>query len=493
MPVINSHNGWDPLEEVWLGDVWPKNFYDDLAPDVRDAFHYLTDITKEDLDRTQKFLEDWGVTVRRPFIDPTRRDLYTGPGGRLYKPPISVRDTHCVIGNTLYVASPYAYEREVWGQVLDEYRKDPDIKIKTHPWVAGPSTVRLGRDLMFDRNMTQAYLTNRWDQQTKNIFLYEDWKKWVRTYPPEFQRDYRLHYTTNGGHYDGCFAPLRPGLLLTTKYFKDYELFYPGWDRINISDPTYSVVAQGKTREEFFKNNEKQWKMFKDNTVHSAVGKWQLPGDIAPLFNDYVNQYCKTWVGNFTETFFEVNILVLDHNNILCIGGHDSLFEEFAKRGITAHVTPFRARTFWDGGMHCNTVDIRRKGGCEDYFPDRGSKGIGICKSELPDDDFKLLRTHGPGSVPVRDRSSMQKPFLDIPTDDQIRQSQWQQKIAMKYGYKKQNTFEDDVVKRYGREGLINNNIIPNPGPRSHEGVKTEKLLRTMKNAGYGDPKGPAT
>ena len=458
MPVINSHNGWDPLEEVWLGDVWPKHFYDDLPPDVRDAFYFLTDMTKEDLDRTHKFLEDWGVIVRRPFIDENRKELYTGAGGRLYKPPIAIRDTQCVIGNTLYSASPFAYEKLCWEPILAEYRKDPDVTFKTRPWVSGPSTVRLGRDLMFDRGMTHQYLTGEWDQKMKNHFLFNDWQKWSRTYPPEFERNYRLHYTTNGGHYDGCFAPLRPGLLLTTKYFKDYDLFYPGWDRINVADPTYAVVHAGKTREEFFKSSEKQWKMFKANTVHSAVGKWMLPGDVAPTFNDYVNKYCMDWVGNFTETFFEVNILVLDPNNILCIGGHDSLFEEFARRGITAHVTPFRARTFWDGGMHCNTVDIRRRGGLQDYFPERGGYGVGIKKTELPDKDFRTLITMGPNATPICDETELQKPFLDIPTEEQIKQSMLRQAVnSSKPGI---SNYNQEMRRRFGLEQLQN----PKPG-----------------------------
>ena len=448
MPVINSHNGWDPLEEVWLGDCWPKSFYDDLEPDVRDAFHMLTDMTKEDLDRTHKFLEDWGVIVRRPFIDKTRKDLYVNSSGRLLKPPIAVRDTHCVVGNTMYSSSPYAYEKGCWGAILDEYKKDPDVKFKSRPWVGGPNTVRLGRDLMFDRNMTDSYLLNKWDQATKNQFLFDDWLKFSRVYPQEFQQDYRIHYTTNGGHYDGCFAPLRPGLLLTTKYFQDYELFYPGWDRINITDPTYAVVARGKTREELNMASQKQWQMFKDNNIHSALGKWQLPGDTAPSFNEYVNRYCKTWVGNFTETYFEVNILVLDPNNILCIGGHDSLFEDFAKRGITAHVTPFRARTFWDGGMHCNTLDIRRRGGKEDYFPDRGDNGIGICKTELPEEDWKTLITKGPGHVPIRPRSEYGRPFLDIPTDVQIKMSQLKSSVQADFAPNKRN-WDDELARQY--------------------------------------------
>ena len=402
MPVVNSHNGWDPLEEVWLGDVWPKSFYDDLEPDIRDAFHLLTDMTKEDLDNTQKFLEDWGVIVRRPFIDENRKDLYLNRQGKLFKPPISIRDTNCVIGNTLYSSSPYNYDAGCWEHVLKEYRKDPDVQFKTRPWIIGPSTTRLGRDIMFDRNMCPEYLESQWDQATKNRYLHNDWVRWKQMYPKAFEKDYRCHYTTNGGHSDGCFAPLRPGLILTTKYFKDYDLFYPGWDRISLADPTYSIVSQGKTMNQLRHMSDSDWLAFEQRALTAATGKWTLPGDVAPTFNEYVNKYCKSWVGNYLETYFEVNVLVLDPNNILCIGPHDSVFKALEGYGIKAHITPFRTRTFWDGGMHCITLDIRRRGELQDYFPERGDYGIGICKTELPDEDFQTLITEGPNSVPIR-------------------------------------------------------------------------------------------
>ena len=63
--------------------------------------------------------------------------------------------------------------------------------------------------------------------------------------------------------------------------------------------------------------------------------------------------------------------MVIDERNILCMGNHESLFEELDKRNITPHVVPFRTRSFWDGGLHCVTLDIIRDGELRDYYPDR--------------------------------------------------------------------------------------------------------------------------
>jgi hypothetical protein len=32
---------------------------------------------------------------------------------------------------------------------------------------------------------------------------------------------------------------------------------------------------------------------------------------------------------------------------------------------------PWRHRYFWDGGLHCITLDLYREGTQQDYFPDR--------------------------------------------------------------------------------------------------------------------------
>ena len=50
------------------------------------------------------------------------------------------------------------------------------------------------------------------------------------------------------------------------------------------------------------------------------------------------------------------------------LGENDKLFNYLSKKGINVHSVPFRTRTFWDGGVHCLTVDIKRNGKVEDYF-----------------------------------------------------------------------------------------------------------------------------
>ena len=55
--MINVHNNWDPLEEIWLGDTWPASFYDNLEGEIKDSFYQITEWSKEDLNVIQKKFE----------------------------------------------------------------------------------------------------------------------------------------------------------------------------------------------------------------------------------------------------------------------------------------------------------------------------------------------------------------------------------------------------------------------------------------------------
>lgn len=353
MNQILSYNSWDPLEEIWLGDVWPEHFYDDLDPEIRDAFYKITEITKEDLNAIQKKFEEFGVQVHRPIIG-NKESCLINDLGKLRKPPITPRDEGCVIGNKLYLGMA---AQRFWRHALDTYNKEQVvITQRMEEALMSANTARIGRDIIFDHlngdRVTEEFFFNRFDHLIN-----------------EFGNDYRIHFTTNGGHSDGCFATLRPGLLIATGYFSDYDLFFPGWEKINLLEPTYA------------KHNV-------NNSSGSGRGhkKWHITdtGNFVgtPHFNSYLERYCVDWIGDYTETYFEVNTVMLDDKNIMCLGYHEELFKKLDAHGITPHIVPFRARTFWDGGLHCLTLDIRRRAVLEDYFPNRGAYGAGIVSSE---------------------------------------------------------------------------------------------------------------
>lgn len=341
MPRVNSYTNWGRLEEVWLGDCYPAHFYDHLASEVRDVFYEITEKTQHDLKIIQRKLEEFDVVVQRPVYD--RVDNFLTFNDSLTRPEICPRDLYLVSGNS-FIGTDY---HGVWAPVLDQYRTDTECKVlPTIPYqylgkVCGANTVRVGQDIYLD-------LFHNYDRQSTLQQRIDEYHQQVA---PHFQ-DYRVHLLFNGGHVDGCFAVARPGLLITSRYYTDYDRTFPGWQHINIASPAFSTrqLQQGP----------------------SYNGKWWDTGStLNQTFNDHIVKHALDWVGNYTETYFEVNCLVIDEKNILMLGENEAVFRELEQHGITAHSLPFRTRTFWDGGLHCLTLDIRRQDTIIDLFPDR--------------------------------------------------------------------------------------------------------------------------
>jgi hypothetical protein len=328
LPIINSHNSWSQLEEVWLGDVYPASWYDHLEPAVRDVFQELTAITQEDLLAIQKTLESLDVIVKRPVyanIDDYLTD------GILTKPQICPRDQFVVVGNTLWYHCDHI---RPWQSTVDQYIKDSNssAKVNYNICINGANVVRVGRDIIIDRD----------------VFDFE----YANTFP-----DYRVQLVNNGGHMDGCFAILKPGLILANHYFDDYERTFPDWEIIMLDNPTYSAAPNTGYQQPYPVYNGKFW----DPAVNTNR-----------TFNDHIVKHALDWVGDYRETYFELNCLIINERNVVMLSKNERLAEDLEKRNITVHWVPFRTRSFWDGAMHCLTVDIRRQSTIEDFFPERG-------------------------------------------------------------------------------------------------------------------------
>lgn len=341
MLKVNSYTNWGRLEEAWLGDCYPAHFYDHLESEVRDVFYNLTEKTQEDLAVIQRKLEEFDVVVQRPVYNDINQ--YLSATGTLTKPQITPRDHFLATGNTLLIDPGVT----AWDHALEQYRADPLVNLQNNPknlilgQVCGANSVRVGRDIYLDlfhnynRHSTAEQQLQEYRQQVAPLF-----------------EDYRVHLLFNGGHVDGCFAVVKPGVLLTSKYFDDYDRTFPGWDKIDISTPEFSqtVCREGP-------GHNGKW--------------WDTTASPSRAFNNHIINHALNWVGNYTETYFEVNCLVIDEKNILMLGENEAVFRALEQHGITAHSLPFRTRTFWDGGLHCLTLDIRRQDTRIDLFPDR--------------------------------------------------------------------------------------------------------------------------
>lgn len=336
MSIVNSYCGFYPLEEVWLGDVYPFDFYDHLPGAVKDAFYTITEWTKEDLAKIEKKLQELGVTVRRPKYENINDCL--DQNDNLFKPVIAARDDTLVLGNRLWNLRNY-FRKNPWQQWLDLYRESGSViqEISDGPWacVSPPCLTRMGKDIYLD-------------------WIYHE-HVWGMVCEPavELAKEFRVHVSMIDGHSDCVFCPVAEGLILTTNYKKSYSKTFPGWEIYNI-------------------NHSRRRKPL---NMGGGFHQWHLPDEKIGAnreFAQHIQRKAQDWVGSYIETVFDVNLLIVDDKNILSIGDDEDTFEFLFKKGYTVHAFDFRCRNFWDGGMHCLTNDIRRQGECPDFFPNRG-------------------------------------------------------------------------------------------------------------------------
>lgn len=336
MTTVNAHNGFDKLTEVWLGDTYPVDFYYDFDTEIRDAFIEITEITKQDLNKIQDILTERNITVQRPEFTDNRQDYVDQRTQILMKPPIMPRDTELALGNEFYHLRA-DYKVDPWHKQISEMMRD---NIVVHIGETGtdlscmcpPSIVRCGKDIYIDITTHEHVMP-----QIASTFI-------------EWSKHYRVHLISTGGHSDGMFCPVSEGLIVSTHWLNtaDYASTFPDWEIFNL-------VKEIPPTE-------------------GAANNWWVPDSISTnssLFAEHIETRAMDWIGNYKETQFSVNMLILDNKTVLAVNQNPLLSEFLDKKGFEVIIADFRAKSFWDGGMHCLTCDVSRLGHKTDYFPQR--------------------------------------------------------------------------------------------------------------------------
>jgi len=335
-PRINSWCGWDPLEEVWVGRHVDPDFFNTIQErQIREPLKRIAQETEEDYQSLIKILKDYGVNhiLRPEFLKGSRF------GEDRPSHATNPRDHHFVYGNTLYrFENKPCYdtlynEYKIQGEdVFDPYLKNLETMISDK--LPAPQCVRFGDAILVDR-------------------LERNHKDWFKN---QF-KDVKIFVSAFGGHSDGVFCPVKAGLIVTTydyklalkdKIFKNWEFVYTvnnSWEQVKLIDHKINSMLQ-KTKNRWYIENEE------DNNE---------------LIN-FVDKYLDSWVGYCAESVFDVNMLVLDQNNVIVNSYNKKIFDTFKKHKIEPIICNLRHRFFWDGGLHCNTLDIRRNGKKQRYL-----------------------------------------------------------------------------------------------------------------------------
>lgn len=369
--TYSVHQPWDPLQVCIVGRSWNPEFYSWITvPHVRHLFERIAEETEEDYQNLIAKLESFGVKVLRPDLpEPYAYGRYT-------LPPMSPRDHMVMIGDTLYRDSnhwfwfyqnikdptwpwapfdqlPKHIQNECmhvhgwvdpkdnmyngcYRSIFEHVRAQGNLIVDGHQFCTGAMTTRVGQDLYVGTFHLDQDISN-WSQHAK-----QQWPK------------HRTHVINTGGHTDGSFCPVAPGLIVSLYDMPTYSDTFPGWEVVYLPGQSWSAVQP------FLDLKEKN------------KGRWWIPGF---EYDQDVVSVVETWLGHWTgyveETVFDVNMLTVDPKNVIVFGHNDKVFEAFARHSITPHVVPFRHRYFWDGGIHCITTDLHRSGKQQNYFPNR--------------------------------------------------------------------------------------------------------------------------
>ena len=376
--MYSVYQHWDPLKVCVVGRSYPPEFYSWITvPHVRNLFERIAIETEEDFQNIIKKLQQFGVTVLRPDLPTT-----TFIDGQHVPPPMTPRDYTGMFGTKFYEnystnfnCEDYAnikdaswpdcnswdefdqlpnniklelqnvfnfgnkqVHRAEYDRILDHIRLQNNTVVSGKLWISNTAQcMRIGRDLYWG--------TTSYDQDLSKI------KKQIDA---EFS-NYQNHIVNTGGHSDGTYCPVCPGLIISLYDVPTYADTFPDWEVVYLPNQSWDQVRP------FLDLKDKN------------RGRWWIPG--FEYDHDVIN-VVETWLGHWTgfieETVFDVNMLIIDPKNVMVFSYNKQVFDALDRYGITAHVVPFRHRCFWDGGIHCVTSDLHREGTMQNYFLQRG-------------------------------------------------------------------------------------------------------------------------
>jgi hypothetical protein len=367
--VYSVYQHWDKLKVCIVGRSYPPEFYSYITnPRVRNVMERIAIETEEDFQKLIKLLESFNVTVHRPNID-WLIEYNKETNLQSIFPSVFPRDDGALIGTNFYWDRNNRFG--CYSDIIKLVQSNGnDIIYDSN--INSATITRVGKDLYIG---TQTKLNDVWTVIKKKGWPDEPpplFNKWSALYNTlknknleiaaqinldklKYFSDYRCNIISSEGHLDGCFCPIVPGLIVGSNHIQDYSKNFPDWEVINLPDQNWDRI------EPFIKLRMKN------------KGKWWVPDEeLNDDFNEYVTEYLSHWVGDITETVFDVNLLVIDEKNVVCLGYDKQIFKVLEKYRITPHIVDFRHKFFWDGGLHCITQDLDRGGVMEDYFPERG-------------------------------------------------------------------------------------------------------------------------
>jgi hypothetical protein len=388
--MFSVYQHWDPLEYCVVGRAYPPNFFHWITNQkTRRKFEKLARETEEDYQKLIDLLtKKFSVEVVRPYLPENLNDVFVA--NKWVPPPTAPRDYFIMIHDQLWVPRVpngshawhlfyrqnkqhhwpdyvrpcdfYAAHPDSAQSIKDKFeqfrtvdQKRLDTKLTFYKHIFD-QIAQQGNDIVFtDLDFVNGCFVSRIGQDLyfATQTFHDNKPALQHTVDQNFKRT-RNRIVDAGGHGDAVYCPICPGLIISLNDVPTYADTFPGWEVVFLPPSNYKDMRE-------FEFSMKQNK-----------GKWFVPGfEHDTYLQHLVDFYFDDWVGQVSETVFDVNILIVDHRNIVVSAHNDSVEKACQRHNIEVHVVPFRHKYFWDCGIHCITNDLSRRGRLQNFFLDR--------------------------------------------------------------------------------------------------------------------------
>jgi glycine amidinotransferase len=358
--LVRSFNEWDPLEEVIVGSlegaVMPPSHITvtrtipPLAAQLYRLFggrrypRIMVDAARRELEGFVKLLQAEGITVKRPdtmdFTVRARTPFWNSKGYCVACP----RDGFLIVGDEI-IETPMAWRSRYFeGHAFRKLFKD--YFARGARWTAAPRPEL--RDELFDYKWTRPHkdeAVRYMITEFEPVFDAADFVRcgrdlfgirsnvtnaagfeWLRRH---LARDgYRVHKLQHqcrtAMHIDSTFVPLCPGKVLVNPEYLDpakLPAIFKSWDILVAPRPDPVPLSAWRFR---------------------------------------VSQ-CSPWIS--------INVLMLDPKRVVVEASQKTLIAAFRDWGFQPIACPFLNYAPFGGSFHCATLDVRRRGELESYFP----------------------------------------------------------------------------------------------------------------------------
>ncbi len=336
---VQSFNDFDPLEEIIVGTPTLSNL-PPLDQSLRNFSHLdgsyvaamkgpcpqqVVEETAEDLEIFVSALRQHGVTVRQPApYDNTAAfstPFWQTEGLHSFMP----RDCILVVGDDIIEVPMSVRSRffETWAFrdiLLDYFDQGAKWTVAPRPRLRDDTYLAEGGLADVEPLFDAANIL----RVGKDLFFNTGKTansagcKWLQRHLGDAFRVHKMNIWKD--HIDTTLVPLRPGTILVNP------------DRVT------------------------------EESLPEPLKDWDVIWAPQPVVQDYHLDWmhCSHWIGN--------NLVSLDHDTVVVEESQVNLIRVLEQRGFTVVPVPHRHARSYGGGFHCITLDIRRKGNCEDYF-----------------------------------------------------------------------------------------------------------------------------